>query len=239
MKFKDRTINQLASMICGNPDYGSSDAFPYRSSSYLTRFFEDAETHFKHGGETRSRWVADVLIEILQGPSRDTQTPPDAFVRVIETLMDQSDAKDEVSHRPKAMEMLNVALAREGLKAFYGDDRKCYLKRTSGNRSVIGQLSPHRPFSLEEQKQRDLLDKYMASGTEDQLIEEVLTPLFRQLGFQRVTPTGHKDKALEYGKDLWMRYILPTQHALYFGIQVKRGKIDAAGRSTGNVAENP
>jgi hypothetical protein len=49
-----------------------------------------------------------------------------------------------------------------------------------------------------------------------------------------------KDKALEYGKDLWMYYTLPTQHRLYFGIQVKSGKLDAAGRSKGsnaNVAE--
>ena len=33
-----------------------------------------------------------------------------------------------------------------------------------------------------------------------------------------------------------MRFTLPTQHLLYFGIQAKRGKIDAAGVSKeGNV----
>src|SRR5690606_38184398 len=51
---------------------------------------------------------------------------------------------------------------------------------------------------------------------------------------------GHKDKALEYGKDVWMKYTLPTQHVLYFGIQVKKGKLDAAGMSKSistNVAE--
>ena len=26
-----------------------------------------------------------------------------------------------------------------------------------------------------------------------------------------------------------MRYVLPTQHVLYFGLQVKKGKLDAAG----------
>jgi len=62
-----------------------------------------------------------------------------------------------------------------------------------------------------------------------ELIEEVLLRLFRQLGFHRITSAGHKDKALEYGKDVWMRYTLPTQHYLYFGIQAKKGKIDAAG----------
>jgi hypothetical protein len=32
---------------------------------------------------------------------------------------------------------------------------------------------------------------------EDELIEEVLLPRFRQLGFHRVTAAGHRDKALE------------------------------------------
>jgi hypothetical protein len=64
--------------------------------------------------------------------------------------------------------------------------------------------------------------------SEDDLIEEGL-PLFRQLGFHRVTAAGHRDKALEYGKDIWMRYRLPTQHYLHFGLQAKKGTIDAAG----------
>ena len=72
------------------------------------------------------------------------------------------------------------------------------------------------------------------------MIREVLLPLFRQLGYHRITATGHKDKALEYGKDVWMRFVLPTQHVLYFGIQAKKGKLDAAGSSRGtnaNIAE--
>lgn len=32
-----------------------------------------------------------------------------------------------------------------------------------------------------------------------------------------------EDKALEYGKGIGMRYMLPTRHFLYFGIQVKGG----------------
>jgi hypothetical protein len=68
----------------------------------------------------------------------------------------------------------------------------------------------------------------------------VLLPLFRQLGFHRITAAGHKDKALEYGKDVWMKYTLPTLHVLYFGIQAKKGKLDAAGVNkdgSTNVAE--
>jgi hypothetical protein len=37
-----------------------------------------------------------------------------------------------------------------------------------------------------------------------------------------------------------MRYVLPTQHYLYFGVQAKRGKLDASGvtkAGNANVAE--
>jgi len=91
-----------------------------------------------------------------------------------------------------------------------------------------------------EIKRRNQLSAYLESCSEDQLIEEVLIPLLRQLGYHRISPAGHKDKALEYGKDVWMRYVLPTQHVLYFGLQAKKGKLDASGVSKGsnsNIAE--
>src|SRR5260370_15634882 len=60
------------------------------------------------------------------------------------------------------------------------------------------------------------------------------------MGWRRITGGGNKDKALEYGKDVWMKYILPTQHVLYFGIQAKKGKLDASGMTKGendNIVE--
>lgn len=100
----------------------------------------------------------------------------------------------------------------------------------------IPKPNPHRPFSVIETKKREELTGYLNKATEDELIEEMLLPLFRQLGFHRITSAGHKDKALEYGKDIWMKFSLPTQHVLYFGIQVKKGKLDASGISkTGNI----
>lgn len=237
MKFKARTLSSLADMICGNFPVSES-VFIYRSSSFLTRFFQDADTDYEHDGTTRAVWVQIVLEKILANePRRDALTPPDAFLRVISTLMDQGDALNEPPDRPRALEMLNTALAREGLEAFYAEDRRCYLRRTEGNRSVLQQVMPHRPFSAAEQERRDQLAAFLGQCSEDELIEEVLLPLLRQLGFQRISVAGHKDKALEYGKDLWMRYILPTQHVLYFGVQAKKGKLDASGRSTENIAE--
>jgi hypothetical protein len=89
-------------------------------------------------------------------------------------------------------------------------------------------------------QRRSGLAAFVDTCSEDALIEEVLLPLFRKLGFHRIAAAGHRDKALEYGKDIWMRYTLPTQHFLYFGIQVKRGKLDETGRSrmgNANIAE--
>lgn len=239
MQFKERTRIALADMICGNFEQAKS-FFIYRSSSYLTRFFRDCDTDYVHDGSTRNYWVAGTLEEILNEPHPSASVPPDTFARVIRTLMDQEDATNEGPERPGALAMLNSALAREGFEAFYAEDRQCYLRHIATNTIAVASPNPHRPFSAAEQKSREQLSAYLDTASEDDLIEEVLLPLFRQLGFHRITAAGHKDKALEYGKDIWMRYTLPTQHILYFGLQVKKGKLDAAGTSkagTANVAE--
>ena len=190
MKFRRRTLDEIADMICGN-SMSEEKFFPYRSSSYITRFFEDAETDYAHDGSTRAWWVSNTLEEILKGPSKDANTPPDDFQRVIATLMDQSDASNEGSDRPGALELLNTSLAREGFEAFYGDDRRCYLRHTA-TKTIAGALpNPHRPMSTEELKRKELLTAYLDRASEDDLIEEVLLPLFRQLGFHRITAAGH------------------------------------------------
>ena len=237
MKWRQRTLDELADMICGN---GEGAPFVYRSSSYITRFFRDADTEFAHDGSTRAAWVSGVIEQILTEPHADAQTPPATFCRVIATLMDIGDATDGDPDRAAALTKLNTAIAREGFEAFYAPDRICYLRHIGTGAIAVSAANPHRPFSSDELARRELLAAYLNKASEDELIEEVLLPLFRQLGFHRVTAVGHKDKALEYGKDIWMRYKLPTQHVLYFGLQAKRDKLDAAGMSkagTANVSE--
>jgi hypothetical protein len=238
MEFRRRTLSQLADMICGNQVDGKPLPFRYRSSSYLTQFFTDCDTDYMHDGSTRSSWVYSRLAEILQEPHPDARTPPDTFCRLIRVLMDKSDAtNDDDENRAKALQHLNTALAREGFEAFYGEDHQCYLRHIGTNTVVQQSPNPHRHFTVLEQKKRAQLATYLGKISEDELIGDVLLPLFRQLGFHRVTVAGHKDKALEYGKDLWMKYTLPTTHVLYFGIQAKKDKIDSSGVSTANVAE--
>jgi hypothetical protein len=227
MQFKECTLAQIADMICGNFD-AAATFFQYRSSSYLTEFFRDCDTDYCHDGSTRRYWVAATLHEILAEPQPTATAPPDTFARVIRTLMDQSDAVNEGPERSGALALLNTALAREGFEAFYADDRQCYLRHIATNTIAASAPNPHRRFSAPEKKRREQLLAYIERVSEDELIEEVLLPLFRQLGYHRITAAGHKDKALEYGKDIWMKYTLPTQHMLYFGIQVKKGNVNVA-----------
>jgi hypothetical protein len=240
MKFKQRSLMQIAELICGNRSQDEVCFFRYRSSKYLTEFFQDSDTDYIHDGTSRAYWVADVLKSILEEPQANANTPPETFSRVIRVLMDQGDAENEAPSRLGALAALNAALTREGFEAFYGDDKQCYLRHLATSTVAIASPNPHRPFSAQEVKRRESLIAYLDGASEDELIAEVLLPLFRQLGFHRITSAGHVDKALEYGKDIWMKFTMPTQHVLYFGIQAKKGNLDAAGISkgeNGNVAE--
>ena len=239
MQFKRRSLMQLADLICGNQEGGAA-RFNYRSSSRLTEFFGDCDTDYVHDGSTRNYWVADTLNSLLQEPQKDATTPPDSFCRVIRVLMDQGDAVNESSSRSDALGLLNAALTREGYEAFYGPDKQCYLRHVPTNTISGLAANPHRPFSLAEHQRREKLEEYLNTCSEDDLIGDVLLPLYRQLGFHRITSAGHQDKALEYGKDVWMKYTLPTQHIVYFGLQAKKGKLDSSGVTKGsnaNVAE--
>ena len=218
---------------------GDNDKFKYLSSSYITRFFEECDLDFVHDGSTRWAWTVDRISELLDEPQSAPNTLPERFVHVLRVLMQKADAADDDPDRSIALSELNKPLTREGFEAFYGEDDLLYIRHI-GTKTISNIGNPHRPFTPKEIERRDNLIKYLDKCSEDELIEEVLLPLFRQLGYHRITAAGHKDKALEYGKDIWMRYVLPTQHVLYFGIQAKKGKLDSAGvskSSNSNVAE--
>ncbi|WP_457573781.1 hypothetical protein [Desulfolithobacter sp.] len=237
-KFKKKTLNEIADMICGNFDQDKS-YFIYRSSSYLTEFFEDCGFDcYIHDGSTRKWWVVGVLEDILSKPANSHHLLSDGFIAVIRELMDRSDALNEGPDRQNALQQLNISLNREGFEAFYDEANVCQLRNIETKVSSIGIATPQRAWTPEEREIRSKLQEYFDNASEDEITEDVLLPMFRQLGFQRITAVGHKDKALEYGKDVWMKYRLPTFHTLYFGIQVKKGKLDAAAKSKNtNIAE--
>jgi hypothetical protein len=234
MTFKPRNLRAIAEIVIGDVPH-----FPYRSSSYITQFFQECDLDFVHDGSTRWFWTQSRLQELLADPQPAAYALPDRFIVLLRTLMDKSDAQDGDPDRLLALAALNGPLFREGFEAFYGEDRMLYVRHI-GTKTISTASNPHRPFTPSETKRREQLAGYLDRCTEDELIEEVLLPLFRQLGYHRITAAGHKDKALEYGKDVWMRFTLPTQHVLYFGLQAKKGKLDASGTSkasNSNIAE--
>lgn len=62
LKAREENIDfemELAEMVCGD-----NDKFPYRSSFYLTEFFQNLGYSYTHSGETRKYWVKDILEEL-------------------------------------------------------------------------------------------------------------------------------------------------------------------------------
>jgi hypothetical protein len=237
MKLSLRTISDLAELICGgNGSMGGFHwkNFPYRSGSQLTQFFISCNLHYEHDGSTRKSWVEKVLSELNQGLVTSQSLPPESIIIVIQELMDIVDYHKNNLSREDALQDLNNILIRDNIEAYFDTSGKCYIRNieTSITSSVYKIQS--RPFSPIEIHKRNEISDFLDRASEDEFIEEFLVPLFRHLGFLRVTPTGHHDKSLEYGKDLWMKYQLPTGHFIYFAAQVKKEKIDAAGKNLNN-----
>ncbi|QYE34782.1 hypothetical protein KZX46_18890 [Polymorphobacter sp. PAMC 29334] len=236
MQFKSRNLRLIAEMVVGNENH---KWFHYRTSQYITRFFEECELEYFHDGSSRVPWTEAVLAELLNDSLPGANQLPERFALVLRTLMDKREAQTGDDGRILALAALNVPLNREGFEGYYGEDSIFYVRHTE-TKTVSVTVNLYRPLTPAEVEKRELLIVYLDKCSEDELIEEVLLPTFRYLGYQRITSVGHKDKALEYGKDLWMRYKMPTEHVIYFGIQAKKGKLDAAGASKGtnaNMAE--
>ncbi|KDM66483.1 hypothetical protein [Acidiphilium sp. JA12-A1] len=232
MQFKPRNLRAIADMVIGDVPH-----FQRRSSYYITTFMQECDLDDAHDGTTRSIWTAGVLEKLLAEASPAANTLPNRFVNLLRVLMDKREAQDGDLDRSAALAALNEPLGREGFEAFYGEDNHLYIRHIA-TRAVSVQANPHRPFTPAETQKRAQLSAYLDTCSEDELIEEVLLPLLRQLGYHRITSAGHKDKNLEHGKDVWMRFALPSQHMLYFGIQAKKGKLDASADSRNREGAN-
>lgn len=233
-------------MVVGDAKY-----FPYRSSSYITRFFSRCGLPCVHDGTTRAFWTKERLAELNLGNGQSADLPSDDLCRVISELFDVDDFEryneklqnrgeaepNHIADLEKALAAFNKLGQRQGLVAYLADSGRCYLRSTGTGVSTATFSQLARPLSQQEIEQRQKLATFLDGASEDEFIEKVLVPLFQRLGFRRVSPTGHKDKSLEFGKDFWMKFQLPTSHWLYFCGQVKKDKIDANNASSSrNVA---
>lgn len=180
-------------------------------------------------------------MELNSGNGHSADLPSDDLCRIITELFEVDDFErhnerldnqrdTDPEHRANLELVLgafNKIGKRQGLEVYVDDSGRCYLRSTGTGVSTETLSQQSRPLSPLEIEQRKKLASFLDSATEDDIIEKVLVPLFRRLGFRRVSPTGHKDKLLEFGKDLWMKYQIPTGHWIYFCAQVKKDKIDS------------
>jgi len=226
-------------MVAGGSPNVTEEFFTYRSAWYLTQFFQDCGHDVAFDNSSRIPWTCEQLRAVLSDPPPRPNTLPQRFAIIIRHLMDMDDTLEEGDRqRPKAMAKLNRYLRTEGFEGFYDESEQCQL------RNIKTQVISHfelarRPMTEKERERETLLGKYFDTCSEDDLIEQILTPLFRSMAFERISVPGHPNM-LEFGKDMWMRYRLPTGHSIFFAVQVKKGTVDARGRTRGentNAAE--
>jgi hypothetical protein len=232
MKLRDFTIERLAEMVIGD-----HKDFPYRSSWHITRFFQNIGLDFTHDGSTRARWAKEVLTG-LNNAAQSSDLPSDELVKVITGVFDEDYFDRQSKLKEPALTALNELLKRDHLTTYFDEQTSQYYVRNTGT-GAISSLAPplSRPLTKQELEERQKIEAFLDSASEDEFTEQLLVPFFQASGFQRVSPGGHKEKLLEFGKDLWMKLRIPTGHWIYFGVQVKRGKIDSSGvGGSSNVA---
>jgi hypothetical protein len=114
MKLSERVLEELAKMVVGDADH-----FPYRSSSYITRFFRRCDLPFVHDGSTRPRWAQERLAELNLGTAQSADLPSDDLCRVISELFDQDDFdryNESYKHSAVPVKKADVRLALESFQ---------------------------------------------------------------------------------------------------------------------------
>ncbi len=133
MKLGSAAIGKLARMICGDLPYNES--FPYRSSSYLTLFFEELDLDYVHDGSTRFWWVQSVLMELNDQEETAGDLPTYDLTRAIEYLVDP-DHFEEETRQDEAIQAVNEALRRYELEIERDDQTGSVRLHSAGGRYV-------------------------------------------------------------------------------------------------------
>jgi hypothetical protein len=243
MKLSSKTLTRMAEMICGTSrDWAGGERyswpnFPERSANNIVKFFEDCDVDSQAETTVRKGRVLEVLNRVNEEPSEDSTLPSASLVRVVQEIFDPRTFEAAGRDRAAAASELSAELERDNLELFADQAGRYQIRTVDGGAQTAGPLL-RRVWTPAELRHREELTEYLTEAAEDDLIEKVLVPMFSQLRFSRVSAAGHHDKALEFGRDLWMRYRLPTGHYIYLGAQVKKGKLDSAGRTRNeNIAE--
>lgn len=143
-------IESIADFICGD----DSEKYPeYRSSYYLTKFFQDIKINVQHDGSTRRIWVAQVLENLSL----------DEVEKVILRLLDLREYKGDKEKLKMAAKAMQAILFMENLKfVFNGKDPIITpLDKNSSpiidDHDFVSQLNGNTEDVKKEEKSEDLL----------------------------------------------------------------------------------
>lgn len=222
-------------MVCGNADISEKYGWPefaYRTGGDIVDFFRDCELETSPFCGARLDWAIDEIRMHNEKPALEDRLPSEEIVAIIRELAESAESKVGLE---AVLGVLNSVLRRDRLKVIQGADQQFYILPIENDQptraTILAQMTP------EQRALRKRLEDFLDKATEDEFLENLMRPMLQQLGFRAVKVTGHRDKALEYGKDLWFKMEIPTQHFLYFGLQAKKGRIHAAREPNKNVAE--
>ncbi len=115
------------------------------------------------------------------------------------------------------------------------------LVTRSRRSTTYNEVLSHELFSINISQnllKNELLIEFFDSANEEDFTLLFLVPLFKRMGFEKVTPKKHTEHIMEYGQDIKiMRLRIPTGHFLYFVCQVKIGIIGSSpNQPTQNIA---
>ncbi len=140
------TLDTLADFICGD----EVDKYPqYRSSSYLTRFFQNIGINITHDGTTRKWWVLESL----------KQFSLDQIENVILRLVDIREYKADMNKLAIATKAMNSILFMENMGLTFSGRNPVLIQLADSSKPII---STDQPTSNSEEeflkKQFDELD---------------------------------------------------------------------------------
>ena len=172
---------------------GDNPLFPYRSSSFITRFFSRCDLNYVHDGSTRCVWTRTVLSELNLGPGVSPNLPSTAILRVIDELFDGYEFEKHKKSIQDALQDLSKLLSREGLEAYLDEDDRCRIrnKKTPRNSSALPQSSKETGKSMRSSRKKmitGLVDdarRFRFCGPSDDPDEQMaVTTAFRHLVIQ-------------------------------------------------------
>lgn len=159
MKLREYILEQLAMMVVGD-----HNAFPYRSSYYITRFFDRCGFSVVHDGSTRKWWAMDRLKELNIGQSQGPDLPSDDILRVIQELLDPDDFDRASLDRQAGLDALNSLLSKQSLVGYIADDGQFHVRNSGTGVSSTAFNTHQRPLSAEELLQRSQVATFLETG---------------------------------------------------------------------------